>query len=169
MTSERSPEVRVDVFQLSQEVIDELLAQRLLARLATREPDGNVHIVPMWYLHEDDSLFIPTSRFTRKIRHLEAHSYAWVVVDQYREGEAVRGVHVDGPVEIIGGEAARSMNTRIHQRYVEAAALESGALAQYLTGDDVTIRIAMERVRSWKVAADPDDRSPFKSFRALDF
>jgi nitroimidazol reductase NimA-like FMN-containing flavoprotein (pyridoxamine 5'-phosphate oxidase superfamily) len=164
---ESRPEV--NVLALSQAETDSLLQQRLLARLATFSPDGSVHVVPMWFMRERQDILIPTSRFTRKIMHLGRRPEASVVVDQYGGGEAVRGVMIQGSASIIDGEEAGRINRSIHERYVEKHGLESGTLADYLKGDDATIRIAMKTVRTWKVTAEPKDLSPFRSFLPLDF
>lgn len=162
-------ELRVDVLRMSREEIDSMLEQRLLARLATEEPNGNVHIVPMWYLRQGNSVLIPTSRTTRKVAYLREHPRASLVVDQYRGGRAVRGVLVLGDVTIIHGDEAARLNRAIHERYVDAWGLQNGPLAEYLAGDDVTINVSMDEIRSWKVASSSEGGSPFAAFLPLDF
>lgn len=161
--------LEVNVYRLSRDEIDELLELRLLARLATFDLDGSIHVVPMWYQRIGDAIAIPTSRFTRKIAHLRRRPEASVVIDRYRDGTAVRGMMIQGSVTLIDGDEALSFNRAIHKRYVSGEGLESGPLARYLTGDDVTIRIGMDRVQSWKVSARPDDAGAFSSFLPLDF
>lgn len=161
--------VEVNVFSLSSQEIDDVLSQRLLARLATYEADGGIHVVPMWYMRRDDTIVIPTSRQTHKIALLRRRPVASVAVDQYGAGAAVRGVMVRGEVSILDGDEALSTNCAIHERYVDAEALKSGPLADYLEGDDVTVAISMDKVHTWKVSTDPEDASPFPSISAFGF
>jgi nitroimidazol reductase NimA-like FMN-containing flavoprotein (pyridoxamine 5'-phosphate oxidase superfamily) len=51
---------------LSKDEIHELLSSRLIANLATLNDDGDIHILPMWFLRVGDDICIPTSRYTHK-------------------------------------------------------------------------------------------------------
>src|SRR5437764_5979341 len=116
MTS-RSPD-REEVFPLalSAAEIDELLAARLIANLASINPNGTVHLVAMWFRREGDSLLFPTSHHTRKARNLRRHPQATAMIDRSRAGLNLRGVQVKGPVELVVGERARRLNRSIHER-----------------------------------------------------
>ena len=65
----RSPEPSdVLPLQLSPPEIDELLGARLIANLASINPNGTVHLVAMWFRRDGDSIFFPTSHHTRKAK-----------------------------------------------------------------------------------------------------
>jgi nitroimidazol reductase NimA-like FMN-containing flavoprotein (pyridoxamine 5'-phosphate oxidase superfamily) len=161
--------VRVDVFRMSQDEIEVFLEQRLLARLATFAPSGDMHVVPMWYRRDGSSIIIPTSLHTRKVSHLRDHPLASVTIDQYRNGSAIRGVFISGHASIVTGEEGLRLNRSIHLRYVSEESLAGGPLAEYLSGDDVTIAIEMARTRSWKVSATEPHDFPAEAFLPLDF
>ena len=42
--------------------IDELLSMTLIANLATIEDDGDIHLLPMWFLRIGNNIYIPTSQ-----------------------------------------------------------------------------------------------------------
>ena len=48
----------------------ELLQRRLIATLGTNNADGSVHLTAVWFLAENDFLFIATSQ-----HHRETHSF----------------------------------------------------------------------------------------------
>jgi PPOX class probable F420-dependent enzyme len=133
--------------------IDELLSMTLIANLATLDDDGGIHLMPMWFLRMGDNICIPTSRKTRKYRNLKARPHASVVVDLSREGLDLKGVLVRGRVELVEGEEARRINRSIHLKYVTPEALGDPSVASYLSeGDDVTVKVRIDRVVSWNLA-----------------
>jgi nitroimidazol reductase NimA-like FMN-containing flavoprotein (pyridoxamine 5'-phosphate oxidase superfamily) len=153
MTS-RSPEPSdVLPLQLSSAEIDALLDARLIANLASINPNGSVHLVAMWFRREGDALLFPTSRHTRKAKNLCRHAQATAMIDQSRAGLDLRGVQIKGSVELIDGPEARRLNRSIHERYVTAWGLAEDAVAAYLSqGDDLTVRLSIDRLSSWNLA-----------------
>ncbi len=153
MTS-RSPDPRELLpIALSAAEIDELLAARLIANLASINGNGTVHLVAMWFRRDGDSLIFPTSSHTRKARNLRARPQATAMIDVSRAGLDLKGVQVKGSVELVEGPQAQRLNRSIHERYVTAAGLADERVAAYLTrGDDVTVRLPIERMTSWNLA-----------------
>jgi len=138
---------------LSVEEIDALLEQRLIANLASINPNGSVHLVAMWFRREGDRLLFPTSHHTRKARNLRERPAATAMVDRSVGGLDLKGVTIRGTVELVEGEEARALNRSIHERYVSTRGLALPEVAAYLrSGDDVTIALPMERVTSWNLA-----------------
>lgn len=158
MTS-RSHEEHLEVVKpprLDRREVDDLLSKRLIANLATLDDDGGIHVVPMWFRREGDHILIPTSRFTRKYGNVSKRPRASVMVDISRAGLNLRGVLIRGGVEIVRGDEARRLNRSIHLRYVTEEGLELDDVKPYLVeGDDVTIKIAMERIVTWNNAESP--------------
>jgi Pyridoxamine 5'-phosphate oxidase len=136
---------------LSDQLVAELLGARLIAKLATLDRNGSIHLVAMWFLHEDGALLIPTSSATRKIRNLERNPRSTVMIDDSRGGFDLRGVTLVGRAEILGGERARVLNRRVHLKYVTPDGLALERVRDYLATDDVTIAFRPERVSSWNL------------------
>ncbi len=84
--------------RLSAKEIDGLLAMRVIAKLATTDRGGTIHLVPMWFVRDSDRILIPTSRFTHKYRNVKRTPSASVMVDISRSGLDLRGVLIRGPV-----------------------------------------------------------------------
>jgi nitroimidazol reductase NimA-like FMN-containing flavoprotein (pyridoxamine 5'-phosphate oxidase superfamily) len=153
MTSRSSDGAAKMPIVLSPTEIDELLSMTLIANLATLDDNGGIHLMPMWFLRVGDNICIPTSRKTHKYRNLKARPHASVVVDLSREGLNLKGVLVRGRVELIEGEEARRINRSIHLKYVTPEALDDPSVASYLSeGDDVTVKVRIDRVVSWNLA-----------------
>jgi nitroimidazol reductase NimA-like FMN-containing flavoprotein (pyridoxamine 5'-phosphate oxidase superfamily) len=145
---------------LSTVEVDELLSKALIAKLATVDPSGMIHVVPIWYERVDSHIHMPTSHVTRKYRNLMRHPFASVMVDISREGLDLRGVLIRGGVDLLEGDKAKAFNRSIHLRYVTAEGLEQPEVAAYLGGgDDVTIRVSMDQIVTWNNAAAPSGRA----------
>lgn len=149
---------------LSPEEVDELLSQTLIAKLATLDPKGTIHVVPMWYERRGSHIHIPTSRTTRKCKNLVRHPFASVMVDISRSGLDLRGVLIRGEVDLVEGPEAHELNRSIHLRYVKPEGLQQTEVAAYLVqGDDVTIRVSMDRLVTWNNAESPAGRALIRS------
>jgi PPOX class probable F420-dependent enzyme len=145
---------------LSADEIDALLEARMIANLASINPNGTVHLVAMWFRREGDAILMPTSSHTRKGKNLRRHPQATVMIDQSRAGLDLRGVQIKGSVELVDGPEARRLNRAIHERYVTPLGLAQAEVAAYLgTGDDLTVRVAIERMTSWNLADGPAGRA----------
>lgn len=136
---------------IQSELACELLAARLIANLATLNPDGSVHLVAMWFLWEDAVLF-PTSGRSQKARNVARDPRASVMIDDSRGGLDVRGVTFAGQAEILRGKEAALINSRIHRKYLTEAAFELDPVAEAVRHDDVTIRFVPERGRMWDLS-----------------
>jgi PPOX class probable F420-dependent enzyme len=138
---------------LGSTVIRELLSKRLIANLATIDDDGSIHLVPMWFLRVGDDICIPTSRNTHKYRNLKARPRASVMIDVSRAGLNLKGVLIRGKVELVEGEEARRINRSIHLKYIKQEALNDSRVFSYLSeGDDITVKIHMDRLITWNLA-----------------
>jgi PPOX class probable F420-dependent enzyme len=161
----------VDPGRLSPAEIDALLEKRLIAKLATVDARGRPHVVAMWFRRDGDTLIMPTSHHMRKTDNLRRSPYAAVLIDENRGGLDLRGVQVRGRVELVEGAEAFALNRSIHLRYVTERGLELPPVAEYLgQGDDVTIRIHMDRVTSWNLAGNEVGRAVLETgeFHELD-
>jgi PPOX class probable F420-dependent enzyme len=127
------------------------LAERRYAVLATHEPDGGIHLTPIWFLFEDDRFYFESFSGGVKVRNLERIASASVVVDARRPGDE-RWVSASGPVEILGGADAQAVNSRIRRRYLTDEALADERIEPVFgAADDVTIVLTPARWRSWTV------------------
>ena len=86
---------------------------------------------------------------------MRASGHATVMVDESRAGLDVRGVMLVGSVEIVGGTEALELNRLIHLKYTTPEGLDLEQVRNYLRTDDVTIRLAPEKVVTWDLASSP--------------
>ena len=90
--------------------LDYLIRERKLGRIATVDPDGVPHVVPVgWsYNAELDTIDVGGRDLarTRKFRNVQKHPYAAFVVDDVLPPWRPRAVHVRGPAEAIAAAPA---------------------------------------------------------------
>ena len=149
------------------ELTDELrsfLGERRYAVLATHDPDGGIHLTPIWFLFEYDRFYFASSSGSRKVKNAERNVSASVVVDA-REPGRERWVSASGPLEILREDEAQSINARIRRRYLAPEALEGPIEAALAASDDVTLSLAPTAWRSWTA---PDVESSEGWFLAVD-
>jgi len=137
-----------------QSQIDALLAQPVLARLATADATtGQPHVVPLWFLWDGEALWISSFSATRKIKTLQENPRAAVLVEpDAAHPSPLQAVLLQGPAEIIRQPrdfVARQAIT-IYTRYMG----EQGVLAdepQSWAHDPqgLLLRILPEKVIAW--------------------
>ena len=127
----------------------EFLNGRHYATLATLNADGSMHLTPVWYLFEDERLFVESAASDRKVRNLLARPQASLLVDSRRQGSE-RWVSASGTAEIIRGERSKAINAKILQRYLTTAGLEDPRVGPvFAAGSEVTIGLTPQLWRSF--------------------
>lgn len=130
-------------------LVRELLNARLIAVLATLEPDGGVHAVAVWYAATDDAILFGTGSGSRKVRNLERDARATVVIHDSRPGFEVCGASIQGSVELVRGVEAEPLVSLVHMRYVTREGRRLAGPAEFLDTDDVAIVLRPVRAITW--------------------
>jgi nitroimidazol reductase NimA-like FMN-containing flavoprotein (pyridoxamine 5'-phosphate oxidase superfamily) len=128
--------------------IDDVLGQRLVATIGTLNPTGSVHLAYVIFDYHDGRVYFETSSVTRKARNAERTGRASVLV----QGRAASGrslmVALEGQARVLRGDEAHEHNRRLRAKYIKPDALPAvdsvwGRL------DDVAVEITPSRRRSW--------------------
>ena len=130
-------------------LVSELLAMRLIGVLATLEPDGSVHAVPMWLAPGDGAILLGTGSRSRKVRNLERDPRATLVLHDSRPGAEVCGASIRGRVEVVRGADAIPLVREVHRRYVGDARERLPEVEAFLGSDDVAFRFVPEAAFTW--------------------
>jgi PPOX class probable F420-dependent enzyme len=140
---------------LSDPLVRELLDARLVGVLATLDPDGAVHAVPLWVCDVGDAILLATSSGSRKVRNLERDPRATLVLHDSRPGFEVCGAMLRGRVEVVRGPAGAPLVARVHRRYVTEAGLALPEARGFLAGDDLALRFLPDTAVTWDERANP--------------
>ena len=134
---------------LSDPLVQELLAARLVGVLATHRPDGTIDAAPMWYALHDHAVVLATGSRSRKVRNLEADSRATLVLHDSRPGYEVCGASIAGTVEIVRAAAARPLVELVHSRYLVDQSADDESVRAFLDSDDVALVLTPSASVTW--------------------
>jgi nitroimidazol reductase NimA-like FMN-containing flavoprotein (pyridoxamine 5'-phosphate oxidase superfamily) len=84
---------------LTREELDRFLSEQRTIRLATASLEGRPHVVPLWYVWVDGTVFMNSTLGNVTIRNLERNPRATGSVDDGHAYDELRGVLVYGVVE----------------------------------------------------------------------
>jgi PPOX class probable F420-dependent enzyme len=130
---------------MTNQELELFLREPNLARLATIDPDGTPHLVPIWYLRDGDDLVLISNPATRKVRNIRRDPRITVCVDRAMPpyaGVLVRGI---ADLKIV---PRQDFAVQMAVRYLGR---DAGVLIgeQYATSDLATIRIPIGRPLTW--------------------
>ena len=149
MTALHGPDV------LRDPLVRELLEAPLVGVLATIDPDGGVHAVPLWLAEREGAIVFATNARSRKVRNLERDPRATLAVHDSRPGLEVCGASIRGRATIVRGDGAVPLIELVHRRYVAEAGLALSGVAEFLEGDDVAVVLEVESATTWDERANP--------------
>ena len=135
-----------------------MLGDERVGRLATADPGGLPHVVPVVFALDDDRVFLPidhkpkraaTPEGLRRIRNLRANPRASLLVDRYDEDwTRLAWVRVDGPVDLVEeGPAYRGAVARLTDKYPQYR--EHPLPGE---GDGLVIVLRIGTVRGWRAS-----------------
>jgi PPOX class probable F420-dependent enzyme len=136
---------------LNDERIQQFLASRPVAVLATVQATGAPLAMPMWFLHAPAELAMISVEGTRKVRNLRRDPRVCVVAEaggDAADGGGVRGVAIQGRAVFVSGADERAaLAERFLARYHPR--VEQLWRGRVMPPDRVAFRIVPEHVRSW--------------------
>jgi nitroimidazol reductase NimA-like FMN-containing flavoprotein (pyridoxamine 5'-phosphate oxidase superfamily) len=123
-----------------------LIEQERVCRVATANPSGIPHVVPVCHVLADGKLYFGSAADAKKVVNLKANPRAAVTVDLYSDAWAhLKGVMVQGTVRLLERgprfRKARALLYRKYPHYPDEAALEESA--------SVIVEVSPTRVFSW--------------------
>lgn len=142
-----------DRIRLSEAEQDELLEAARVLQVASILPDGRPHLVPMWFVRDDDGLLaFTTYGNAQKVKNLERDPRITVLAEAGSAYNELRGLAIDGRAETVSDPhvTARVLQL-VGARYGDQPrpdpdpTLEPPPAAY----KRVTVRIHPERIRSW--------------------
>jgi PPOX class probable F420-dependent enzyme len=131
---------------------EEFLTRHLLGRLATASPDGQPHVVPVWFLWEDGAAWISSYRSTRKVIDLERNPKCALVVDVDEAKGGLTAVMLEGRAQLVSTplEAVKERIERIYTKYLgHEGVLEKDPQEWLNSPENVLVKLTPTRVKAW--------------------
>jgi PPOX class probable F420-dependent enzyme len=110
---------RRDQIRMSDEELRDFLEERKIVSVATTGPSGRPHLVPLWYVPQDDGSLIGwTFAKSQKARNLERDPRATLQVEDGVDYQELRGVMLECDVEVErDAERVAEFGMEIFERY----------------------------------------------------
>jgi general stress protein 26 len=127
---------------------DFMKSQKIL-RLATIDPQGNPHIVPVWYDYINGKFYVGTNTRTVKAKNVRNNPRVSFCVDVGIKSPDIFGIMGIGRARLIlENKRVQSVAKRILLRYFKS--LENKSAQQLLEDTDCIIEIIPKKLTTWK-------------------
>jgi nitroimidazol reductase NimA-like FMN-containing flavoprotein (pyridoxamine 5'-phosphate oxidase superfamily) len=104
--------------------VDVAAARRMFGGLpvvtiATLEPDGSPHVVPLWFVWPDDAIYVSTRREGRTWANASVDPRVALTIDLGRAWIEIAGIEVHGRADVLPAEHAemRQAISAWHEKY----------------------------------------------------
>jgi len=127
----------------------EFLKSQKILRLATIDSSGNPHIVPVWYLYDNNKFYVGTNTKTRKAKNIKENSKVSFCIDTGIKSPDIVGVMGTGRAKLIlKMDKVKQLAENILLRYFKN--LKNQSAQQLLNQTDCIIEIIPEKITNWK-------------------
>lgn len=142
---------RREMIRMTPEEVDAFLQLRQTMNLATFGPDGNVHLVAMWYGFLDGVACIETFAKSQKIKNLRKDSRFTLLVEDGETYDTLRGVEQVGSAEILEDAAVVEVACRsVLSRYHDFDKPEDLDFAAKMAANKrVAVKLHVDKTVSW--------------------
>ena len=121
------------------------------AAVATTSADGSPHVVPLWFVWQEDAIFVSTRQDGRTWANVVRDPRVAITIDLGRAWVEVAGVEILGPAEPLSAESAamRKPISAWHEKYRPLLAGEGFArFAEEVRGLGF-LRVVPDAVHAW--------------------
>jgi PPOX class probable F420-dependent enzyme len=143
---------------LTAEEVDQFLMEQRTIRLATATPQGQPHVVPLWFVWVDHTVFMNSTLGNVTVRNVRRNPAAAGSIDDGDTYDHLRGVLVQGRVERADDDPR--LDTVMHrwsEKYMGGNPLPYGRWK-----NRVWFRLVPEHITSWDFRKIPEAKARAK-------
>jgi PPOX class probable F420-dependent enzyme len=130
----------------TEEELVAFLGSMPIARLATHNPDGSIHVVPVWFAYVDGDILIGTQAMTRKVRNVERDPRVTVLIDN--QEPPLKGVMIYGTATLEADDLI-AKRVGIFERIMPTENAQGLAEALAAGYEPAVIRVVPTSMTSW--------------------
>jgi PPOX class probable F420-dependent enzyme len=135
---------------LSDDEVQELLAGARTMTMATVGPDGQPHLVAMWFGIVDGDICFETKAKSQKAVNLRRDSRISCLVEDGVTYEELRGVSIEGTAELIDDpDYLWRVGVSVWERYYGPYTDDARPVVEGMLNKRVAVRVKVNRLRSW--------------------
>lgn len=135
---------------MSEAEIAEFVDRSRTATLATIGPDGQPHLVAMWYAVLDGQIWFETKTKSQKAVNLRRDDRVSVLIEDGERYDQLRGVSIEGRGVLVDDpDAAFRVGVDIWERHMGPYTEQHRSAVETMMRNRVVLRVDARRVRSW--------------------
>ncbi len=135
---------------MSDDEVADFLVQQRSSTLATYGPDGQIHLVGMWYAVLDGHIWFETKKKAQKTVNLRRDPRCSFLVEAGHTYDQLRGVAIEGKGAVVEDEdVVWDVCVNIFERYNGEYTDEMKPFVEFMAHNRAAIRLDPDRVRSW--------------------
>ncbi len=139
-----------DLMRMTASEVDEFLAAERRAHLATIDPDGTPHVVPLSYVVIDGRVTFWTDPQSRKVANLRRDPRMTCLVEAGTEFAEFRAVELRGRAEVSADvETSRRTGLALYERAAGVLTDDMRAAVDAMAADRVAVTVVPDRAVSW--------------------
>ena len=128
----------------------EFLHQQRECTLGTFGPQGQIHLVGMWYGVLDGQIWFETKKKAQKTVNLRRDPRCSFLVEAGHTYDQLRGVAIEGQGVVVEDEdVVWDVCVNIFERYNAPYTEEMKPFVEFMAKNRAAIRLDVDRVRSW--------------------
>jgi PPOX class probable F420-dependent enzyme len=139
----------------------EFLQQQRSCTLGSFGPQGQIHLVGMWYAVLDGQVWFETKKKAQKTVNLRRDPRCSFLVEAGQTYDQLRGLAIEGTAEVVEDEGVVwDVCVNIFERYNAPYTEELKPFVEFMAHNRAAVRLDAARVRSWdhrKMGMDPID------------
>jgi len=142
---------RRDLIRMTDDEVKEFLDGRHVMNIATMGPDGNIHLVAMWYGFLNGNPAFETFAKSQKVKNVRRDPRITVLVEDGDVYEELRGVEIVGRAVVHEDqEPLMAVAENVVERYIPVNdPADIPAVAQAMATKRVAIEVVPEKLVSW--------------------
>jgi hypothetical protein len=127
-----------------------------VANVATLNPDGSPHVVPLWFVWVDDALYVSARRPGRTWANASNDPRVALTIDLGRAWVEIAGLEVRGHADLVTADHPdmRRAMSAWHEKYRSLLAGDGFSRFAGEVRDVGFLRVGLERVAAWDHARD---------------
>jgi PPOX class probable F420-dependent enzyme len=128
----------------------EFLRQQRSSTVATYGPQGQIHLVGMWYAVMDGQVWFETKAKAQKVVNLRRDPRMSFLVESGQTYDQLRGVSLEGHgVVVEEPDVVWDVCVNIFERYNGDYSEEMKPFVEFMAKNRVAVRLDADRTRSW--------------------
>jgi PPOX class probable F420-dependent enzyme len=135
---------------MSDDEVRDFLEQQRSSTVATYGPQGQIHLVGMWYAVMDGQIWIETKAKAQKVVNLRRDPRMSFLVETGQTYDQLRGIAMEGSGAIIeDSDVVWDVCVNLFNRYNGEYTDEMKPFVEFMAKNRVVVRLDVDRVRSW--------------------